>query len=178
MDNTPAISHHSNFSFFVQYSPSNLDHIFDIPLSTLFPVLPMSSTIPYINDIFFFPPLPDDRTYEAAWSTSALLSLSLPFVSFANISDDDALGVHRVNKHLTHAVVSLPPPSPPPHDDENHEQKAWEAVYPKGSANPRGDIPGGFGYYVHGPSAFARRLASSEDEGGVLERRSGITCSF
>jgi len=163
MDNiTPAISHHSNVSFFVQYSPSNLHHIFDIPLSTCFP-MPVTTTTS-INDAFF-PPLDDDYTYEDAWSTSA--SLDLPFVSFANLSDDDALGVHRVNQHLSHPVISLPAP---PH----REQKAWEAFYPKGSANPRGDIPGGFGFYMHGPSAFTQRLASED----VVEMAIGYSVLF
>lgn len=110
---------------------------------------------PTVNDSFF-PPLDDDFTYEEAWTTSAFLDL--PSVQFMNLSDDDVLGVHRVNRQLTHSVVTLP--SPP--NDDGREQKAWEAFYPAGSANPRGDIPGGFGFYMHGPEAFAQRLATED----------------
>ncbi|KLO04817.1 hypothetical protein SCHPADRAFT_911425 [Schizopora paradoxa] len=122
---------------------------------------------PTVNDSFF-PPLDDDFTYEEAWTTSAFLDL--PSAQFMNLSDDDVLGVHRVNRQLTHSVVTLP--SPP--NDDGREQKAWEAFYPAGSANPRGDIPGGFGFYMHGPEAFAQRLATED----VVEMAIGYSVLF
>ncbi len=41
-------------SFLVQYLPSNLEHLFNVPLPTCFPILTMSD-IPSINDAFFLP---------------------------------------------------------------------------------------------------------------------------
>lgn len=169
MNITPAISHLSlpnNYPFLVQYSPFNLEHLFDILLPTCFPLAKMPNN-PTVSDSFF-PPLDDDHTYEDAWTTSAFLDL--PSVQFMDISDNDALGVHRVNRQLTHCVVSLP--SPP--NGDSRERKAWEAFYPKGSANPRGEIPGGFGFYMHGPEAFAKRLASED----VVEMAIGYSVLF
>ncbi|KAI0764306.1 hypothetical protein BD413DRAFT_482853 [Trametes elegans] len=68
---------------------------------------------------------------------------------------DKALGVHRVTAATTHNLVR--PPVPLNGDDT---QLAWEAIYPEGSINPGNKTtpPGGFGFYLRGPPAFARAL--------------------
>ncbi|KAJ3568735.1 hypothetical protein NP233_g5525 [Leucocoprinus birnbaumii] len=77
--------------------------------------------------------------------------------------NDSALGVHKINSGTTHKLVNPPKPSksssglPPP-------KKAWEAIYPKGSINPGGPTPGGFGFYLSGPDAFAKQLQAGAKE--------------
>ncbi|KAF9019369.1 hypothetical protein BDZ89DRAFT_1103437 [Hymenopellis radicata] len=58
--------------------------------------------------------------------------------------EDESLGVHKVFPKTTHRVVT------PPDDTCS----AWEAFYPQGSINPKGDIAGGFGFYISGPPSF------------------------
>jgi len=70
------------------------------------------------------------------------------------ILDDRQLGLHKVSSGTTHHVVQFPT-SP---DVTGVPKTAWEAFYPQGSVNPSGEIPGGFGFYLAGPSAFAKRL--------------------
>lgn len=76
--------------------------------------------------------------------------------------DDLQLGVHKVSSSTTHNTVQ--PPAP---EFESPDQKtptlAWEALYPAGSVNPSGPIPGGFGFYLSGPSVFAQRLESATE---------------
>ncbi|KAF8913537.1 hypothetical protein CPB85DRAFT_1375585 [Mucidula mucida] len=55
-----------------------------------------------------------------------------------------SLGVHKVFTKTTHRVVT--PPS--------ETCSAWEAFYPRGSINPKGEIAGGFGFYLSGPPSF------------------------
>lgn len=68
---------------------------------------------------------------------------------------DKALGVHKVFSKTTHSLVEPPTPA---HSTADVPRFAWEAVYPEGSINPAGQIPGGFGFYLSGPPGFAKRL--------------------
>ncbi|KAH9481930.1 hypothetical protein JR316_0006460 [Psilocybe cubensis] len=73
--------------------------------------------------------------------------------------DDTELGVHKISSSTTHEIVR-----PPKTDNENKPPTfAWEALYPKNSINPSGPIPGGFGFYLSGPSAFAERLQFAKE---------------
>ncbi|KAL4259093.1 hypothetical protein AB1N83_007832 [Pleurotus pulmonarius] len=81
---------------------------------------------------------------------------------------DECLGVHKITRRTTHQVVEPPKESqrdiscssnglPPPN-------LAWEAKYPKGSINPSAPIPGGFGFYLSGPSDFLESLRCGAQE--------------
>lgn len=75
---------------------------------------------------------------------------------------DSTLGVHKIYSKTSHNLVVPPKPSgssalPPPN-------KAWEAFYPKGSINPGGTNPGGFGFYLSGPASFAKQLQDGAKE--------------
>ncbi|KAJ7133559.1 hypothetical protein C8R44DRAFT_772670, partial [Mycena epipterygia] len=48
----------------------------------------------------------------------------------------------------------------PPPPESSTPAISWEAFYPKGSINPSAPLPGGFGFYLSGPSAFASKLES------------------
>lgn len=68
---------------------------------------------------------------------------------------DRTLDVHKVSSKTQHPLVEPPfpglsGPSPP--------KAAWEALYPKGSINPSGSIPGGFGFYLSGSRDFSDAL--------------------
>ncbi|EGN97512.1 polysaccharide lyase family 14 protein [Serpula lacrymans var. lacrymans S7.3] len=89
---------------------------------------------------------------------------TLALTNVANVSlSDNALGIHKNTGHLTHNVVNPPMPialcgnEPPP-------QVAWEAFYPKGSISPQTEKPGGLGFYLSGPSDFARALENGASE--------------
>ena len=71
---------------------------------------------------------------------------------------DKELGVHKVTNGTTHSLLK-PPPTP----TSNAPSSAWEAVYPKGSINPSAPIPGGFGFYLLGPTTFAERLETASE---------------
>lgn len=82
--------------------------------------------------------------------------------------DDECLGVRKITRRTTHQVVEPPKESqrdiscltkvlPPPN-------LAWEAKYPKGSVNPSAPIPGGFGFYLSGPSDFLESLRCGAQE--------------
>ncbi|KAF5372661.1 hypothetical protein D9615_009869 [Tricholomella constricta] len=71
---------------------------------------------------------------------------------------DSALGVHKVSSRTLHHLVTPPHPSHKSTDSQPPPEKAWEARYPKGSINPSGAIPGGFGFYLSGPKDFAEKL--------------------
>ncbi|KIY52276.1 polysaccharide lyase family 14 protein [Fistulina hepatica ATCC 64428] len=83
---------------------------------------------------------------------------------------DDKLAVHKVTKALSHNLVTPPAPalpelSPPsPMPKLPPPRKAWEAVYPKGSVNPAGSIPGGFGFSMSGTHHFAQKLEHGATE--------------
>ncbi|KAF9553143.1 polysaccharide lyase family 14 protein [Agrocybe pediades] len=74
--------------------------------------------------------------------------------------DDKKLGAHKVSSRTKHERVRPPASS---HNRSRAPDKAWEAVYPKGSLNPSGDIPGGFGLYLNGPPAFAKQLETAKE---------------
>ncbi|KAJ7160157.1 polysaccharide lyase family 14 protein [Mycena filopes] len=89
---------------------------------------------------------------------TACPSLVLPKIQRVALKDAD-LGVHKVNPRTNHTLVP-----PPPTEDSDSEwptpSSAWEALYPEGSINPSAPIPGGFGFYLSGPSEFASKLHS------------------
>ncbi|CAK5283936.1 unnamed protein product [Mycena citricolor] len=107
--------------------------------------------------------IPDSiHAYHSAFTTCpALASPRLPLHTL----DDADLGVHNVTSRTTHRLVA-PPDSHTGSDSDSEDStapaRAWEAVYPAGSINPSGAIPGGFGFYVAGAGAFAPAL-----EGGA-----------
>ncbi|KAF9523732.1 polysaccharide lyase family 14 protein [Crepidotus variabilis] len=69
--------------------------------------------------------------------------------------DDDILGVHKSSSRTPHRRLSVDAPTQP--------VQAWEAVYSQGSINPSADIPGGFGFYLSGPTWFATQLADATE---------------
>ncbi|EIN10588.1 hypothetical protein PUNSTDRAFT_64709 [Punctularia strigosozonata HHB-11173 SS5] len=73
-------------------------------------------------------------------------------VKVVNLSDQD-LGVHKVTSRTPHNIVYVPRKAVP----------AYEAFYPEGSVNPAGPVPGGFGFYVAGPTSFATELAHAKE---------------
>ncbi|KAJ3515018.1 hypothetical protein NLJ89_g2016 [Agrocybe chaxingu] len=85
--------------------------------------------------------------------------------------EDKQLGVHKVWSKLKHKLVQPPPELPkaepaPCGDNESSlpaPEYAWEALYPEGSINPSGEIPGGFGFYLSGPPAFAKSLENASE---------------
>ncbi|KAJ7143612.1 polysaccharide lyase family 14 protein [Mycena crocata] len=97
-------------------------------------------------------------TFQSGFTTCP--SLVLQNIESVALKDSD-LGVHKVTSRTSHALVAPPP------EDSNSETTAWpapslswEAIYPKGSINPSAPIPGGFGFYLSGPRAFASKLES------------------
>ncbi|KAJ7017896.1 polysaccharide lyase family 14 protein [Mycena alexandri] len=89
---------------------------------------------------------------------TACPSLVLPKIQRVSLKDLD-LGVHKVTPRTNHTLV----PAPPTEDSDSEwptPSLAWEAFYPKGSINPSAPIPGGFGFYVSGPTDFATKLQS------------------
>jgi len=71
---------------------------------------------------------------------------------------DKELGVHKVASRTTHNLVK-----PPPASAYNAPALAWEAVYPKGSINPSATIPGGFEFYLSGPTNFSQSLETASE---------------
>jgi len=71
---------------------------------------------------------------------------------------DKELGVHKVASRTTHNLVT-----PPPASASNAPKLAWEAVYPKGSINPSATIPGGFEFYLSGPTNFSQSLKTASE---------------
>jgi hypothetical protein len=70
---------------------------------------------------------------------------------------DSSIGVHKSSSRLTHNLVT------PPTRGDHSPHVAWEAIFPKGSINPSGTIPGGFGFYLNGPPKFTARLESATE---------------
>lgn len=93
---------------------------------------------------------PPPYEYELGWTTSP--AVDHPSVFRLPLSDT-LLGVHRVMANLSHNVV----PSPLTHSQDDQDL-SWEAVYPKGSISPSGNIRGGFGFYLRGPAGFEEKL--------------------
>ncbi|THH09769.1 hypothetical protein EW145_g1788 [Phellinidium pouzarii] len=103
----------------------------------------------FVMDNWLFP---DTHNYTSAWTTSSVVDI--PFVQHVDLSDE-ALGVHGIS--LRPDVV------PAPNVSSSGIQKSWRAFYPKGSTNPKGNIPGGFGFYMGGPSFFKDKLAGAKE---------------
>jgi hypothetical protein len=95
--------------------------------------------------------------FRSGFTTSSVKHDRIEHVHF----EDHALGVHKVSSRTSHRIVTPPTCKssniPPP-------KEAWEALYPKGSINPAGKTPGGFGFHVAGPKAFAEHLANGATE--------------
>ncbi|KDQ28472.1 polysaccharide lyase family 14 protein [Pleurotus ostreatus PC15] len=94
-------------------------------------------------------------------------SLSTELLTIISL-DDHCLGVHKITRRTTHEVVE-----PPKEPRQNipclsntipSPTVAWEAKYPKGSINPSAPIPGGFGFYLSGPSDFLEFLRCGAQE--------------
>lgn len=83
---------------------------------------------------------------------------------------DAALGVHKSSSRTPHRLVTPPAPKHPSPHELPPPEKAWEAFYPKGSINPSAPIPGGFGFYLSGPKAFADRLEKGATEAAFSYR--------
>ncbi len=91
------------------------------------------------------------------------------------VEDDTALGVHRIASRTKHPVVKPPEPilvtgasasaqkPTNPTGQIPRPASPWEAFYPKGSVNPSGTIPGGFGFYLSGPQLFAEDLENASE---------------
>jgi hypothetical protein len=71
---------------------------------------------------------------------------------------DKELGVHKVASRTTHKLVI-----PPPASISNAPTLAWEAVYPNGSINPSAKIPGGFEFYLSGPTNLSQSLETASE---------------
>lgn len=94
--------------------------------------------------------------FQTGFTTCPLLKLEN--IKHIDLSDKE-LGVHKVSSRTTHAVVS--PPAAAADLDESKlpaPSHAWEAIYPKGSVNPAAKLPGGFGFYLSGPTSYAESL--------------------
>ncbi|GLB38112.1 hypothetical protein LshimejAT787_0411630 [Lyophyllum shimeji] len=114
-------------------------------------------------------------TFKHGFTTSPHLAATHPHLTHVPLSDS-ALGVHKVSPRTPpHPLVVPPPPidthrasdnAPPPPPPPSH---AWEAFYPRGSINPKSDVPGGFGFYLTGPKEFRDAL-----EGGARE----VVCGY
>jgi hypothetical protein len=102
-------------------------------------------------------PWPD---FQFGFTTSSLEHPRIENIPF----NDKRLGVHKSSTQPPHRLVTPPSPisylanNPPP------PEKAWEAIYPKGSINPKSSIPGGFGFYLTGPESFSDKLADGTTE--------------
>lgn len=81
-------------------------------------------------------------------------SIQIPNVAHVALQDS-VLGVHKVSAHTTHKVVT-----DIPNNDPQTHPNAWEAIFPQGSINPgnKTSPPGGFGFYMRGPSDFSTIL--------------------
>ncbi len=87
-------------------------------------------------------PLIPVSNVQHGFTTSSSLA-SLDGLKLCSLKDK-SLGVHKVFTKTTHRVVT--PPS--------ETCSAWEAFYPRGSINPKGETAGGFGFYLSGPPSF------------------------
>ena len=77
---------------------------------------------------------------QSGWTTS--ISPVIPPHIIRLDLEDSQLGVHRISSGTTHNVCTL----------SDGATNVWEAVYRKGSYKPAGEIKGGFGFYINGPS--------------------------
>ncbi|KAF7298663.1 Polysaccharide lyase family 14 protein [Mycena indigotica] len=113
-------------------------------------------------------------SFKSGFTTCALINV--PAIEHVPL-EDPSLGVHKITSRTNHPLVT--PPSTTAHslvdqetgantlalsDSSTDPKQAWEALYPRGSINPSGKIPGGFGFYLAGPKDFADKLTI---EGGA-----------
>ena len=143
----------TGLSILVQYLPFNPLPYVPPFLLTTWPDKPPSYPIAMQDWLF-----PKEFTYAEAWTTSAFVDL--PYVKFEAL-DDNTLGMHGVTPRTSHPVVPAPGFSSI-YEHDKKVQKAWEALYPKGSINPQGSIAGGFGFYLSGPPKFKQMLQSGD----------------
>ncbi len=103
---------------------------------------------------YLFPVPPSRIVYGFTTSTA----IKIHHVAHVELSDS-ALGVHKTWSQTTHNVVTMP--------DGKH---AWEANFPEGSINPGNKTtpPGGFGFYLRGPKAFADLLRNEAPEEVIM----------
>jgi hypothetical protein len=95
-----------------------------------------------MKDLLF--PIPHTRI-SCGFTTST--ADAPPAVEAVGLNDRE-LGVHKVTSRTPHDIVEAPHTAIP----------SYEAFYPKGSVNPAGPLPGGFGFYLGGPPAFSEAL--------------------
>ena len=98
---------------------------------------------------------PTEKQLQNAWTTCS--NVDTPGIEILPL-DDRKIQVHKVTASTSHHLVSpsggIGPVSP---------DTAWEAFYPKGSINPQGSIPGGFGFYLSGPPEFQSGLRTANE---------------
>jgi hypothetical protein len=108
-------------------------------------------------------PIQDGSRLVNAWTTcDSPLPSELAHVCRLRL-DDRSLGVHKISSKLKHALVTPPLPVDQEAAHTSLPNTAWEAVYPAGSVNPAGRIPGGFGFYLSGPEEFAKALPGARE---------------
>ncbi|KAL0950898.1 hypothetical protein HGRIS_007657 [Hohenbuehelia grisea] len=100
------------------------------------------------------------QEYRFGFTTS---SISLENIEHL-LLNDAALGVHKASAKTPHCVVKPPAPEDPQQCGPDLPELAWEAKYPKGSINPSAPIPGGFSFYLSGPTSFADHLLAGATE--------------
>ena len=98
---------------------------------------------------------PTEKRLHNAWTTC--LKIEKHGVEILPL-DDRKLQVHKVRSSTSHHLVS-----PPSDDGSAAPNAAWEALYPKGSINPKNSIPGGFGFYLSGPPRFQAGLKTANE---------------
>ncbi|TFK33788.1 hypothetical protein BDQ12DRAFT_707183 [Crucibulum laeve] len=107
------------------------------------------------------PSLVPVSTFKLGFTTCASLSHSK--IECVDLNDKK-LGVHKVASSTSHKIVKGPVlKSPCPPLEFPAPTNVWEAVYPKGSYKPSGPIPGGFSFYVGGPTAFSEGLKTATE---------------
>ena len=131
---------------------------------------------PEINTSHLFP----ISNYQSAFTTSAIIAKALPGVVYVPLENERSLGVHKISQRTTRSLVQPPLPTSPESDASRDDHPssenplwsspalpppdtAWEAFYPRGSINPKAKIPGGFGLYLSGPTAFSERVKSATE---------------
>ncbi|TFK65183.1 hypothetical protein BDN72DRAFT_845832 [Pluteus cervinus] len=90
-----------------------------------------------------------DDKHQANADVTTLLAAGYADNSSTSTADED----DGDDKHVDVSTASVPLP-----------KEAWEAFYPKGSINPNAPLPGGFSFYLSGPTAFANALSDGATE--------------
>lgn len=98
---------------------------------------------------------PTEKQLRYAWSTCS--QIDKPGIEILPL-DDRKLQVHKVATSTSHHLVS-----PPSSVGLTTPGVAWEAFYPKGSINPKNSTPGGFGFYLSGPTEFQTKLSTASE---------------